>query len=210
WTVVLLVPLPALLIAEGRRLSGLESLPRRQAYVSSIASLWLLAVATVAVALSSDYSLDQLGLVPLGPWRTAAFAGVLTAAGVAVLFAFRLAGVREAPLIRELLPASNQDRVLFIGVSVTAGICEEVVFRGFLIHVLYGATASLPIALLLSSGAFGVAHAYQQPAGALRAALLGLVLAVPLVLQGSIIPAMIAHALLDIIAGIWLARYLLR
>jgi membrane protease YdiL (CAAX protease family) len=76
--------------------------------------------------------------------------------------------------------------------------------------VLYSATGSIAIALLLSSGAFGVAHAYQRPAGALRATLIGLVLAVPLVIDGSIVPAIIAHAAIDILSGLWLARYLLR
>jgi membrane protease YdiL (CAAX protease family) len=210
WTVVLLVPLPALLIVEGRRLRELESLPRTAAYLSSIGSLWILAFVTAGIARVSGYGTVQLGLVPLDPWRTAATAAALTVAGIGVLFVFRLAGVREPPLMRELLPASARDRVLFTGVSITAGICEEIVFRGFLIHVLHGATGSLALALLLSSGVFGVAHAYQQPAGALRAAILGLLLALPLVIDGSIVPAIIAHAAIDILSGLWLARYLLR
>jgi uncharacterized protein len=210
WTVVLLVPLPALLIIEGRKLRELETLPRTQAYISSIASLWMLAIATLAVAWVSSLGVAELGLTPLDPLRTAGYAAALTVAGVGVLFAFRLAGVREPSIVRELMPVTRQDRLLFVGVSITAGICEEIIFRGFLIHVLHNATGSLAIALLLSSGAFGVAHAYQQPAGALRAMLLGLILAVPLVTAGSIVPAIIAHAALDILSGLWLSRYLLR
>jgi uncharacterized protein len=210
WTAVLLVPLPALLIVEGRKLSELESLPRTDAYVSSIASLWILALATLGIARLSGYGSTQLGLVPLDPWRTAAAAIALTIAGIAVLFAFRFAGVREPALMHQLLPGSGRERVLFAGVSITAGICEEIVFRGFLIHVIYSATASLPAALLLSSGVFGVAHAYQQAAGALRATILGLILALPLVIDGSIVPAIAAHAAIDILSGLWLARYLLR
>lgn len=210
WTVILLVPLPALLIVEGRKLRDLETLPRAQAYVSSIASLWILAIVTAGAAWLSGYSAAQLGLTHVDPLRTAAFAALLTISGIAVLFLFRFAGVREAPLMHELLPVSARERFLFAGVSLTAGFCEEIVFRGFLIHVLYSATGSMTIALLLSCGAFGVAHAYQRPAGALRAALVGLILAVPLVIDGSIVPAIIAHAAIDILSGLWLARYLLR
>lgn len=210
WTVILLVPLPAIMIAQGRKLQELESLPRTEAYISSIASLWLLALATFGVAHVSGYSIAQLGLRPLDASRTVVWGAAMTLAGVAVLFAFRFAGVREPPLIRDLMPVSARDRMLFTGVSITAGICEEIVFRGFLIHVLYGATGSLAIALLLSSGAFGVAHAYQQPAGALRATLLGLILALPLVIDGSVVPSIIAHASIDILSGLWLSRYLLR
>jgi membrane protease YdiL (CAAX protease family) len=210
WTVILLVPLPALLVVEGRKLRELEALPRTQAYVSSIASLWVLAIVTACVAWLSGYGRVQIGLTGIDPLRTAAFAAALTIAGISVLFLFRFAGMREAPLMHELLPATRRERILFVGVSLTAGVCEEIVFRGFLIHVLYSATGSLAIALLLSSGAFGVAHAYQQPAGALRATLIGLILALPLAIDGSIVPAIIAHAAIDIISGLWLARYLLR
>jgi membrane protease YdiL (CAAX protease family) len=210
WTVVLLVPLPALLIIEGRKLRELETVPRTQAYVSSIISLWVLAIATGIAGWLSGYSAADLGLTSVGATRTLAFAAALTGAGIALLFLFRFAGVREAPLMHELLPVSGRERALFAGVSLTAGFCEEIVFRGFLIHVLYSATGSIAIALLLSSGAFGAAHAYQRPAGALRATLIGLVLAVPLVIDGSIVPAIIAHAAIDILSGLWLARYLLR
>lgn len=209
WAVVLLVPLPALLIVEGRKLRDLDTLPRTQAYVSSMASLWLLALATLASARLSGFGFADLGLTTLPPLRTLILAAGLTAAGVAVLFLFSMAGVREAPVMHELLPRTARDRTLFVGLSLTAGMAEEVIFRGFLIHVL-DAVAPMTVALLLSSGAFGVAHAYQQPAGALRAALLGLLLAVPLALHGSIVPAIIAHAAIDLLSGLWLARWLLR
>ncbi|HEX2167877.1 MAG TPA: CPBP family intramembrane glutamic endopeptidase [Longimicrobiales bacterium] len=218
WSVILLVPLPVLMIVEGRKLSELETLPRTEAYVSSIVSLWMLALATVAVAWASGYGASDLGFAALDGMRTAALnairiaalAAALTIAGVAVLFAFKFAGVREPALVRQLMPVTPRDRLLFVAVSLTAGICEEIVFRGFLIHVIYGASGSLALALILSSGVFGVAHAYQQPTGALRAGLLGLILALPLVITGSIIPSIIAHAAIDLLSGLWLSRYLLR
>ncbi len=40
--------------------------------------------------------------------------------------------------------------------------------------------------------------------GALRAAALGALLALPLLLTGSLLPSMIAHAGIDILAGLWL------
>lgn len=209
WAVFLLVLLPALLIVEGRKLRQLETIPRTQAYLSSTLSLWVLAFLTLGIARLSGIHFVHLGLIPLPPLPTLMLAAALTGAGIGVLFLFRFAGVREAPVMRELIPATPRDRVLFIAVSITAGIAEEIIFRGFLIHVLDTA-ASMPIALLLSSGAFGVAHAYQQPAGALRAALLGLFLALPLVLHGSIVPAILAHTAIDLLAGLWLARWLLR
>ncbi|HEX6135291.1 MAG TPA: CPBP family intramembrane glutamic endopeptidase [Longimicrobiales bacterium] len=210
WTVVLLVAVPALMVMQGRALRDVKTLPRTQAYVSSIISLWVLGILTFAVARFSGYGLAQLGIAPAGIGRTLAIAAGLVAAAVAILFLFRFAGVREAPIMHELVPATPRERLWFVGVSISAGICEEVIYRGFLIHVLYGATGSLVIALLLSGGAFGVSHAYQQPAGALRATLLGLILAIPLLLDGSIVPSIVAHTAVDVLSGLWLAKYLLR
>ena len=82
--------------------------------------------------------------------------------------------------------------------------------RGFLLYALHVATGSAVLAVVLSSGAFAVVHAYQQPLGALRAGLLGAILAVPLLLGHPIYAPILAHAAIDILSGLWLARYLLR
>lgn len=211
WAAVLLVPLPALMVLQARLLlHDTDELPRRAAYLSSIISLWVLAGATAVVARASGFGATELGLGEV-PVTTVVVAGIaLAAAGVALLFLFRLLGFREAAVLRTLLPQTADERLLFVAVSATAGICEEFIFRAFLLPVLTAATGSIALALLLSSGAFGVLHAYQRPIGALRAALLGALLAVPVLLFGSIYPAILAHTLIDVLAGLWLARFLLR
>jgi uncharacterized protein len=210
WAATLLVPLPALMIVQARMLRGIDALPRSQAYISSIVSLWVLAALTLGAARLAGYAPAQLGLAGSFDARLLLLTAGLTAAGIGLLFAFRLLGFREAPVLRELLPVSTADRLLFVAVAATAGIAEELVFRGFLLRALHDGTGSIVLALLLSSGAFGVVHAYQRPVGALRAALLGALLAVPVLIDGSILAAILAHTLIDLLAGLWLARYLLR
>jgi uncharacterized protein len=210
WTTLLLAGLPALMLVQAQQLRDLEVLPRQAAYISSIISLWLLAAVTLIVSSTAGISSSALGFAatPLAPFLL--WTGALTAAGVGIVLMFHAAGFRDSELVRQLIPVTGTDRALFLGVSITAGVCEEIVFRGFLLHVLLLATGSLPLALLLSSGVFGVVHAYQQPLGALRAAVLGAMLAVPLLLTGSIYPAIAAHILIDVLSGFWLSRYLLR
>ncbi|MEX1184270.1 MAG: CPBP family intramembrane glutamic endopeptidase [Gemmatimonadota bacterium] len=210
WTAALLVPLPVLMLIQAQALEAAGALPRRQVYVSSIVSLLALLLATLAVSRFSGYAAQDIGLAGAVTLRTVVIAATLAAAGVAVLFAFRFAGVREALAVRELLPRSRGERLLFVFVSITAGICEEIIFRGFLLHALDQATGSAAAALVLSSGAFGVVHAYQKSAGALRAALLGAILAAPILLGHSLHSSILAHALIDVLSGLWLARYLLR
>ena len=63
-----------------------------------------------------------------------------------------------------------------------AAICEEIVFRGFLIgrlEVAFGGPSRIAIAaaVLLSSVLFGFAHTYQGPTGILITGVLGLIFA---------------------------------
>jgi uncharacterized protein len=210
WVALLLAGMPLLTVWQARELRDVASLPRRAAYASSMASLWILAGLTAAVAWGGGMTRSDLGFAGLPLPVLLVWTGGLTLAGIVIIAVFWLAGFRETPLVRELIPVSASDRGWFVALSVTAGITEELVFRGFLIHALVVATGSPVLAVVLSSGVFGVVHAYQQPVGALRATVLGACLALPLVIHGSIYPAILAHAAIDVAAGLWLARYLVR
>ena len=210
WSVLLLVPFPALMVWQARELARVAPIPRREAYVSSIAGLWVLCGVTLAIAMWSGFDARDLGMADVVLPRIAVVTGLLTAAAIGVLFLFRAMGVRESAVLRGLLPVTANERALFVLLSLSAGICEELVFRGFLLRALTLATGVTPLALLLSAGAFGVVHAYQQPLGAVRAVVLGMLLSLPVLFGASIVPAIVAHALVDIITGLWLARYLLR
>jgi membrane protease YdiL (CAAX protease family) len=198
------------MVLQARQLAELTKLPRRAAYISSIISLWVLACITITVSWMSAFDARALGFFSAPAISIALWTIALTSAGIAVLFLFRAAGVREAPVLHELLPQTASDRALFAVLSVSAGVCEEIAFRGFLLHALHAATGSGALALVLSSGAFAVVHAYQQPLGALRAGLLGTILAAPLLLGQPIYAPILAHAAIDLLSGLWLARHLLR
>ena len=95
-----------------------------------------------------------------------------------------------------LLPHTEKERRLFWLVSLTAGACEEIFFRGFLIWYLM-AWMGLPMAVLLSSAIFGAGHIYMGWAQAPKTALLGLILAFIALSSASLVPAMLLHAALD-------------
>ncbi|MGH8378893.1 MAG: CPBP family intramembrane glutamic endopeptidase, partial [Gammaproteobacteria bacterium] len=92
----------------------------------------------------------------------------------------------------------------------TAGICEEFIYRGFLLSLLAMLLHSTGWAVAISSAAFGVAHPYQGWRGMARAALLGALLAWPVVRLGSLLPSMIAHFLVDAVSLGWLGPATLR
>lgn len=210
WTVFLLVALPALLVAQAKALAHVEELPRTEVYLSSIVSLWALAGLTLLAARVSGIGLVELGVVGEGVASVVLWTAGTIAVAIGMLFLAQALGVTEARLVALLLPHTRRERLVFAALSVTAGVCEEFVFRGFLLPVLADATGSLGLALVLSSGVFGIMHAYQQPAGAARATLLGMLLAIPFLATGSLLPSILAHAGIDLLAGLVLRDRLLR
>ncbi|MDP9004016.1 MAG: CPBP family intramembrane metalloprotease [Verrucomicrobiota bacterium] len=60
-----------------------------------------------------------------------------------------------------LLPIGPLELLLWIGVSIAAGVCEEIVYRGYLQPQLWAASGNIPLAIALQSLVFGVAHVYK-------------------------------------------------
>lgn len=100
---------------------------------------------------------------------------------------------------RVLIPTTSEERWLFAAVCVTAGVCEELVFRGlvpaYFDKLLPGAQFVGAAASVLG---FGLAHLYQGVRGVVLTALLGLALLSVSVATGSVLGAMILHAANDL------------
>ncbi|MBO0746110.1 MAG: CPBP family intramembrane metalloprotease, partial [Candidatus Dormibacteraeota bacterium] len=96
------------------------------------------------------------------------------------------------------------------GLSITAGICEELLFRG-LLPALLAALLHEPspwLVILLAAAAFGAAHAYQGVTGVVVTAILGAVLGFIYLGTGSLFLVMVLHALIDARVGLLPARAL--
>lgn len=102
--------------------------------------------------------------------------------------------------VRALLPSTRKERRLFAALSITAGICEEIVYRGFLIFYLQEVFPGLTLAasVVVSSAIFGLVHLYQGAGGMLGTGAFGLGMAVLYVVSGSLIVSIVLHALLDL------------
>lgn len=206
--IVAVLPVLAIVQALALRRVEIETLP---VYASSAVSILLLAaVCTAAGVWGRGWAAVGLTGMAWGP--LAAWSLGLTLAGLGILVAFRLVagrfGIAEHPFLRQLLPRTRREKLAFVGVSLSAGVGEELVFRGYAIGALSPFLGVFG-ALALSTASFGVVHAYQGLVGFFRTAVLGGVLAWGYLATGSIVPAMVAHALLDVLAGIVLAERLM-
>jgi membrane protease YdiL (CAAX protease family) len=99
-----------------------------------------------------------------------------------------------------LLPRTRRERHLFTVVGLTAGVCEEWLYRGFFLAVVAALAGGLPtiVLVLLAGAAFGLAHAYQGPAGILTTGVLGGVLAALYLETGSLLLPVLLHAAIDL------------
>ena len=191
--------------------AGIAHTARVSDYRNNMLIMWAVTGLTAGlwVILGRDWT--TLGLAPVGG-STLAVGIALLLAGSLVLVNFRYyrrvelsdSAARELVAMTEgfdmVLPHSRRELKWFYGLSVTAGITEEILYRGFLMAYL-GGLLPLPAVVVVSSLIFAIAHLYQGLAGASRTLVVGLALAITYALTGSILIAVIAHVLVDIIGG---------
>jgi CAAX protease family protein len=114
----------------------------------------------------------------------------------------RLLGPSSAKSVDVLLPRTFLEVAVWILVCVTAGFCEEVIFRGYLQKQLRALTGSAAAAVLLQAAAFGIGHGYQGAKNMAVIAVLGLLYGLLALWRGSTRPGMLAHAWSDVYGGL--------
>lgn len=215
YALVLLIGLPILAAMDARRGVDLEEavVHRRALYLSVAFSLLVIASVTGGIAAWQDVTADDVGwfvestTVGLAWGVATAVVGLAVVWGVTLLA--RSAGLTESPVARLLMPEDTADKAAFLMLSGVAAVCEEYVFRGYLLWALAGWSGSAWFAAIVVSLSFGLAHGYQKLAGVIRAGTLGMLLAVPTILTGSLFPAIVAHFWINAAVGMGGWRYLL-
>ena len=178
-------------------------------YWQTLVRGWLVALVVVAVWYRTGRPFAALGLDwPIGARGLWGFA---FDALLAVAFATQLTRLpqlaRKSPdkgnaVLKRLkiTPRTRTELSVFLAVAVTAGVWEELLYRGFLMWFL--APAGVVTAVIASSLIFGLGHAYQGVRGMLTTAAVGLIFALAFAMTRSLWWLMTAHALVDIYGGI--------
>lgn len=199
-------------------LPSVDSKEKLALYAVTIAFQWVLAGVVAWRAIARGLTLQDMGLGPQ-PWLAVVLAGFLGAALIGGLQWLNLRRIGklegEAPellrkLANRLLPVNLDEYLPYSALAITAGVCEEFVYRGFGIAAFSRAGVPVWLVVILSSILFGLAHAYQGRGGILSTGIFGVLLAIGRLWLGSLVPVMMWHAGLDLAAGIAAPRYLLR
>lgn len=176
--------------------------------------LWTCAaVAVLAIGIQAAFTVSAAAREI--SWIAAGSAGRIFLEGVTIgicivifvpaLLALRSEKIRTragkaAKRLSYLLPSSLDERRWWWLVCLTAGICEEVLYRGFLLHYFHSTPLHLTWmwALIISSLIFGVGHLYQGIAGSVQTVVLGFLLGALFLITGSLLLPIVLHALLDL------------
>jgi len=183
---------------------------RAALYRKAMLLYWTFTISLVALWLGADRPAAALGLAAPEGVRLLVGA-IITALGLAVLYAqWRavstmeekgLEGLRaQMAAFADFLPRTEGEGAQFRLLSVTAGVCEEIWCRGFLIWYLAAFVGEWP-AVFLGALVFGVGHLYQGPAGVIKTGATGLVMGILYVGTGSLLFPMILHTAVDLQGG---------
>ncbi len=112
-------------------------------------------------------------------------------------------------LAERVLPHGSVEFVPYCALALTAGVCEEFLYRGFVMGALTRAGLYPSAVVVISSVLFGLAHSYQGRSGVVGTTLLGLVFGIARLTFQSLLPLMVWHSGVDVTAGIAGPRYLL-
>ena len=209
----------ALLIAIIVGISAYQAQPRFVARASHFSTRIPIYVGTLVYELLLFAYVWLLGLVPRkvsirelvgGKWRR--FEDFLIDVAVAFLFwivvfivlgllelVLRFSGVESA---KPLLPQNWAEVAVFVVLAVTAGFCEEFIFRGYLQRQFLAWTGTAWIAIVLQAIVFGSAHLYQGWRSTVAITVYGALFGILAWYRKSLRPGMIQHAAQDSLAGI--------
>lgn len=182
---------------------------RLPSYIYLIVYQWAMAASIVAVWIATrrPWSALLLGV----PNRWGFGASLALSVAFLVLSALQRRALVKRPEIPEttrrqilefepMAPHTRQERRMFTIVAITAGCCEEVMFRGFLL-ALFASWIGLMAAVAINVAAFAIFHAYYGWKGILKTGAFGLVMALLALWSASLIPVIILHAGIDLGGG---------
>jgi len=185
-------------------------------YGSTTAFQWILLGIVAWRALARGVTPAELGLAR----HFSVTLALVSLAGAVLLGVFQWFNLRRVgrmsgaipdlmrKLATRLLPSKTVEFVPYCALALTAGVCEEFLYRGFAMAALARVGLATWLVVVVTSVLFGLAHAYQGRSGIVGTMLMGFLLAGCRLLYGSLAPVMVWHAAVDIVAGIAGPKYL--
>ncbi|MBM3414906.1 MAG: CPBP family intramembrane metalloprotease [Bacteroidetes bacterium] len=199
--------------------AGFSSTEKKQVYVSVSFSLFLMAAIIIVVWLLFSRPLTALGFIRPGPlqswgWVVALFMALYIADTISVIGSeTRLEKARREWLKTiPFTPTRRQEFPLYLVMCFSAGVFEEIIFRGFLINYCLGLFAGWGHtelwAVLIPGVAFSMGHYYQGGRALIKILILSFLFGFLFIRSGSLLTVMLLHFLVDAAGGLLTLKYM--
>ena len=211
-TVVFLAGIAGLTFAQYHqtaRVSAMHIHNRVPLYAVTIAFEWIMVgYVSIGLLIARKRLRDLIG----GRWNTWIDFG--RDVGIAFLFTIVVWGVllvvgvllgtnqTGTEAVKQLIPRTPAEMIVWVLLTVTAGFCEEVIFRGYFQRQFLALTGSVEASVVLQACVFGAAHIYQGWKGAVTITIYGILFGALAAWRKSLRPGMIQHAGQDTFAGL--------
>ncbi len=189
---------------------------RLSLYASTIAFQWIIAALVAWRAWAHGFTAAELGLTIDGKARIL-LPGIAGTATLAILQWLNLRRMSRLPaaergllqsLAERIFPQSRMEMLPYFALAVTAGVCEEFLYRGFALAAIIRAGSPVWAAVVISSVLFGLAHIYQGRTGSMSTMFLGALFGTARIVCHNLIPVVLWHSAVDLVAGVAGPRYL--
>lgn len=206
--------IPGLSLLSSRSTAEVEIEPilpeKKHIYFSNGLLLWIGALLVVTNWNLTDRSWELLGIrFPLLNTFTWVMCGLL----LGIYFFDSLFGIIKAKRedsgaddhMEKILPSNWREYLSFIFLAVSAGICEEFIFRGFLVNYFFELTKSSSfaayLAILIPAVIFSVSHIYQGWLNVVKIFSLALLFGGIFLFSQSLVLVIIIHVFVDLMSG---------
>jgi membrane protease YdiL (CAAX protease family) len=184
----------------------LEAFGRVPIYLVALGSMWFLVVYALAGLRRETVSVRYLiDAAPLDSRRW----GLYVLLALTMFFVWGLFGAITRPWlrldpdqVRNLLvffPNGTVEKWLWASMSLSAGFCEELIYRGYLLRQFGLLTNSLSLGIALQALCYGLAHAALPWRLVILVTCLGILFGIVAAWKRTLVPGMLMHAALDLL-----------
>ena len=218
---ILCVAIPLNARQNAKALSNIvfNSEQKRTIYISGSFSLFIMGAVVMAAWLLFKRPLPEIGLTqPVNIhawwWMVILFA-LIYFLDTAVTLSSKKAidkAVDEWKKRTPFLPTKKSELPEYLLMCFSAGVFEEIVYRGYLVNYCWylfdGSGYQRSLAVLVPALVFSISHFYQGTKAVIKIFVLALLFGYIFIYSGSLLIVMILHFLVDAIGGLLTMKYL--
>jgi len=207
-----------------QRRKGFPDIPftseqKKGIYISGSFSLFIMAAAVMLVWLLFKRPLAEIGLTQPGNlgswWWIAIIFALIYLLDTAITLSSKKGidkSVEDWKKRTPFLPTKNKELPEYLLLCFSAGVFEEIIYRGYLVtycwYLFDGSDYQQALAIFVPAFAFSIAHFYQGGKAVVKIFVLAVLFGYLFIYSGSLLMVMILHFLVDAIGGLLSMKYI--